>query len=135
MQVFKDENIANPREFFKTNLVCREYLSRIKWGDFYICKECSWRKCHTLPKSLNRVCNSCGDLESPTKETIFFNLRFKLPVAFSIVIDVLEGVEEVSPGVIAKRYRLTKRPVEKFINKLNAAIEKGGEKHLFLRVE
>jgi len=132
---FDGENIANPREFFRDDLICREYLSRIKWGDAYFCKKCSWKKYHTRPRCLSRVCNSCGTSESPTTGTIFYLLGFKINKGFSIVMDVFDDSREVSLHLLSKRYNITKKATRIFLEKLMKAIAmEDNSKHLFLRV-
>lgn len=134
MELFKNENIANPREFFKNNLICREYLSRIKWGDNYICNKCSWKKFHVRGKNLYRICNSCGTSESPTRDTIFFLIGFKITTAFSIVMDVLEMGDFISPEIVSRRYNITKKIAKKFLERFKTALNMKDKRHLFLRI-
>ena len=81
MEIFKGQNLIEFAERFKTDQDCREYLSKIKWSEQYICRKCNHTKSQ-IRKDFARTCNICSDTESATANTLFHKVKFGLKKAF-----------------------------------------------------
>ena len=95
MEIFKGQNILEFGEWFKTDQDCREYLSKIKWSEHYICRKCKHTKSQER-KDFSRTCNICSDTESTTANTLFHKVKFGLRKAFYICFEMSTSTKSLS---------------------------------------
>ena len=85
MEIFKGQNLIEFAERFRTDQDCREYLSKIKWSEQYVCRKCGHTKSQKR-KDFARTCNICSDTESATANTLFHKVKFGLKKHFLFVL-------------------------------------------------
>ena len=84
MEQFKGKNILNFVKELPNDEKCKEYLSRYKWQDGFVCQKCKGtRGC--MKKGYIYHCYSCDHVESATSNTLFHKVKFGLQKAFCIV--------------------------------------------------
>ena len=70
-------------------------------------------------KNYTKSCISCKRRYRPTYNTLFHNVRFGLPKAIHLYLEVRQGTE-LSSIKLAQKYRLRQGTVSKFIRKIKA---------------
>ncbi len=70
MKLFQGQNLLEFSERFKTDLDCKEYLSKITWKDDYNCVTCGHKKSQ-IRKDYSRTCNKCSHTETASSNTLF----------------------------------------------------------------
>jgi len=70
---------------FPTKEACLEYIAGRKWHDGFSCIRCRHKRYSNGMKYLDRQCNNCHYIESPTANTLFHKVKFSLVKAFRIV--------------------------------------------------
>lgn len=81
MEIFKGQNLIVFAECLKKDKNCKEYLSKVKWSEQYVCRKYNHTKSQIL-KNFARTCNICSDSESATANTLFHKVKFGIKKAF-----------------------------------------------------
>lgn len=121
MNIFKDQNLLEFAEQFKTDENCKEYLAGIKWKDSYECRKCQ-NKTFQIRKNFSRTCNKCSDTESPTANTIFHRVRFGIRTAFFICFEMATSTKSLSARQMGVRYGITEKTARLFMLKIREAM-------------
>jgi hypothetical protein len=66
------------------------------------------------------ICKNCKKKHSPSKGTIFENVRFGIVKAMNIVYDIETSNEYLSSVAISKKYEITQKTAWGFIQKVNS---------------
>lgn len=83
----------------------------------FICGSCGGSNFYKA-KNLDKVCMDCKKRKSPTKDTIFENVRFGLVKAFSIMAFCYDNNFNVSSTELAVKFKITQKTAWHFKNKL-----------------
>ncbi len=75
------ETIFEFEERFRTEELCREYLTQIRWPEGFICTRCGHKKAWHMKRGLYR-CQNCDYQVSITAGTIFQDTRKPLRLWF-----------------------------------------------------
>ncbi len=68
--------------WFRDDEACREFLTRVRWPDGFICPKCAARDAWRTARGM-WMCRSCGRQTSVTAGTIFHRSRYPLRVWFA----------------------------------------------------
>jgi len=122
MDIFRGQNLIEFAERFKTDEDCKEYLSKIKWEDSYICRKCGYPKCQ-VRKDFSRTCNHCSDTESPSAGTLFHKVKFGLRKAFFICFEMATTTKSLSASQVCVRYGIRENTARLFMHKVREAMK------------
>ena len=117
MENFKGKSIIKFSERFSSDLVCKKYLSDIKWVNGFKCKKCGHKK-FSKRKDYTRTCTLCKHNESPTAHTTFHKVKFGLQKAFFITFEMVNSTKSLSASQIAKRYEISRKTAWLFMHKI-----------------
>jgi len=135
MDIFRGQNLIEFAERFKTDEDCKEYLSKIKWADSYICRKCGHTK-YQERKDFSRTCNLCSDTESPSASTLFHKVKFGLRKAFFICFEMTTTTKSLSASQMSVRYGIRENTARLFMHKVREAMKSsenfpmGGNVHI-----
>ena len=87
MELFKEQNLTEFSERFKTDENCKEYLANMKWHDGFKCVKCH-HSASQIRKNFARTCNKCSHTETAAANTLFHRVRFGLRKAFFICFEM-----------------------------------------------
>lgn len=113
------KEIKRIKGMFNNNINCLKFLytnNRIK-----ICESCEGKDFYRVTDFENTfkiICKTCKKKISPTKNTLFDNVRFGLVKAFHIYIEVMLCEKDFSSVEIAFRYNITQKTAWKFLRKI-----------------
>lgn len=122
MEIFKDQNLIEFAERFKSDQDCREYLSNIKWSKHYVCRKCSHTKSQ-IRKDYARTCNICSDTESAMANTLFHKVKFGLRKAFFICFEMATTTKNLSASQMAVRFGVQEKTARMFMQKVREAMK------------
>ncbi len=122
MKIFTGQNLLEFSDRFKTDLDCKEYLSKIKWEYGYSCRKCG-HNAFQLRKDYSHVCNICCHIESPTAHTLFHKVKFGVRKAFFICYEMATTTKSLSASYMAVRYGVTERTARLFMHKVREAMK------------
>jgi len=122
MEIFKGQNLIKFAEHFKTDQDCREYLSKIKWSEQYVCRKCNHTKSQ-IRKDFARTCNICSDTESATANTLFHKVKFGLKKAFFICFEMDTTTKSLSASQTAVRFGVQEKTARLFMQKVREAMK------------
>lgn len=128
MEIFKGENLVEFTERFKTDEICKKYLSDIKWESGYCCRKCKHTK-YQERKDFSRTFNLCSDTESPSANTLFHKVKFGIRKAFFICFEMSATTKGISASQASKRYGIREITARLFMHKVREAM-KSSQKHL-----
>jgi len=123
MKKFKNDNIIEFFNTFKTDKDCLEYIASIKWKDGFKCSKCNHANFTIRELNFARVCNFCYRIESPTANTLFHKVKFGTRKAFGIIYEMSAASKELSSSQIAKRYSISRPTASLFANKVHKAMK------------
>lgn len=107
---------------------CLQALSNLKWKNGFECKRCHYHKSFSTKEGY-KECNSCHYMETPTSGTLFHNIKFGLPRAFCLTYEVFSShPNEVNVVDLSRRYKLSIKTTQKFIDRVKAVISFCDEK-------
>lgn len=101
---------------FSTDLKCKKALENLNLKQFS-CSSCGGNTFYKA-KNLDKVCMTCKKRTSPTKDTIFENVRFGIVKAFEFAIYCHSNNYEKSSIELATKFGLTQKTAWHFKNKL-----------------
>ena len=103
---------------FPTDDSCMEYLAKSKWEAGFSCPNCGHQGyCH--PKgSLNRKCNRCKHIASPTSGTLFHKCKFSLQKAFMIIFLISTSKSGISSCELSRKVGLRQKTCYSFKRKV-----------------
>lgn len=101
---------------FSTDLKCRKILYQMH-PEAFICGSCGGSTFYKS-KNLDKVCITCKKRKSPSKDTIFENVRFGLVKAFSIMAFCYDEGFKTSSTELAVKFKITQKTAWHFKNKL-----------------
>jgi len=126
------KEIKRIKEIFNNDINCLKFLysyNRIK-----TCESCEGKdfyRATVFENTFKIICKGCKKKISPTKNTLFDNVRFGLVKAFHIYIEVMLSEKDFSSVEIAFRYNLTQKTAWKFLRKIkNTDIKYPVEKYI-----
>lgn len=122
MDIFRGQNLIEFAERFKTDEDCKEYLSKIKWADSYICRKCGYQK-YQVRKDYSRTCNHCSDTESSSAGTLFHKVKFGLRKAFFICFEMATTTKSLSASQMSVRYGIRENTARLFMHKVREAMK------------
>ncbi len=125
MELFQGQNLLEFAEHFKTDLDCKEYLSKMKWEDAYSCVKCGHKKSQ-IRKDYSRTCNKCSHTESSTSNTLFHKVKFGLRKAFFIAFEMTTTTKSLSASQMGVRYGVTDKTARLFMHKIREAMKSSG---------
>lgn len=125
MDIFRGQNLLEFSDRFKTDLDCKEYLSRIKWKEGFKCVKCDHGAAQ-VRKDFSRTCNICGHTESATANTLFHKVRFGVRKAFFICFEMATSTKGLSASYMGLRYGVTEKTARLFMLKVREAMESSG---------
>lgn len=103
MDIFKDQNLLEFSERFKTDEDCKEYLANIKSKKQYKCLKCGHTACQKR-RDFSRVFNKCSHIESATSNTLFHKVKFGVRKAFFICFEMATIIKSLSASYMGVRY-------------------------------
>lgn len=122
MKIFKEQNLIEFAEQFKTDQDCKKYLSEIKWSEGYTCRKCGHTRCQ-VRKDYSRTCNICSDTESATANTLFHKVKFGLRKAFFVCFEMATTTKSLSASQMAVRFGVHQRTARLFMHKVREAMK------------
>ena len=122
MEIVKGQNLIEFAERFKSDQDCREYLSKIKWSEQYVCRKCSHTKSQ-IRKDYARTCNICSDTESAMANTLFHKIKFGLRKAFFICFEMVTTTKSLSASQMALRFGVQEKTARMFTQKVREAMK------------
>jgi len=105
-----------------TDQDCREYLSKVKWSEGFVCRKCKHTKSQ-IRKDFARTCNICSDTESVMANTLFHKVKFGLRKAFFICFEMSTSTESLSVTQTAYRCGIHQRTARLFMHKVREAVK------------
>ncbi len=123
--MFFGYNLIEFQECFHSNQTCLEYLSIIKWKDGFICQRCSNITSSKVRDTLNKKCNRCKHIHSPTSGTLFHGCKIPLKKAFLMVFLIVTEKKGVSSGGLSRRLSIRQKTCYLFKRKVAAALGQG----------
>lgn len=126
------KEIKKIKGMFCNDINCLKFLyinNQIKTCDS--CEGVEFYRVRDFENSFKIICKTCKKKISPTKNTLFDNVRFGLVKAFHIYIEVKLNKKNISSVEIANRYNLTQKTAWKFLSKIkNSTIKYPVETYL-----
>lgn len=126
MDVFKGQNLLEFSDQFKSDEICKEYLSQLKAELGYNCLRCNHSACQ-IRKDFARQCNICGHIESATANTLFHKVKFGVRKAFFICFEMATTTKSLSASYMAARYGVTEKTARLFMMKVREAMSSSRE--------
>tara|TARA_B100000809_G_scaffold185392_1_gene183489 strand:+ start:1681 stop:2214 length:534 start_codon:yes stop_codon:yes gene_type:complete len=125
MELFQSQNILDFSERFKTDLDCKEYLSKIKWQDAYNCVKFGHKKSQ-IRKDYSRTCNKCSHAETASSNTSFHKVKFGLRKAFFIAFEMTTTTKSLSASQMGVSYLVSDKTARLFMHKIREALKSSG---------
>ena len=125
MDIFKGQNLLEFSEYFKTDLDCKEYLSKFKWEKGFKCVKCNHTK-YQKRKDFSRTCNICSHTETASANTLFHKVKFGLRKAFFICFEMSTSTKSLSASYMGVRFGVTEKTARLFIHKVREAMKSSG---------
>lgn len=122
MEIFQGQNLIEFAERFKSDEVCKEYLSHFKWSEDFKCLKCNYTGCQ-IRSNYSRTCNRCSHTESATANTLFHKVKFGLRKAFFICFEMSTTTKSFSASHIAVRFGITEKTARLFMHKIREAMK------------
>ncbi len=126
------KEIKRIKGMFNNDINCLKFLytnNQIKTCDS--CEGKDFYRVTDFENTFKIICKTCKKKISPTKNTLFDNVRFGLVKAFHIYIEVTLNEKDFSSVEIAFRYNITQKTAWKFLKKIkNTAIKYPIERHI-----
>ncbi len=122
MDVFKDQNLLEFSDRFKTDLDRKEYLASIKSKRGFICSRCN-HTAYQKRKDFARHCNICNHIESATANTLFHKVKFGDRKAFFICFEMATSTKSLSASYMSVCYGITEKTARLFMHKVREAID------------
>lgn len=125
MEIFKGQNLMAFTEHFRTDQYGREFLSNINWFNGYVCSNCGhtkWQIC----KCFARTCNSSGNTESATGNTLFYKGKFGLINSFFFCFEMAMTTKSLSAFHAAVRLGAQEKTARMFMQKVREAMKRSG---------
>ena len=126
MDIFKGQNLLEFSDRFKTDEICKEYLSELKAEMGYSCLKCKHSACQNR-KDFARQCNICGHIESSTANTLFHKVKFGVRKAFFICFEMATTTKSLSASYMGTRYGVTEKTARLFMMKVREAMASSGK--------
>lgn len=123
--MFFGYNLIEFQECFHSNQTCLEYLSIIKWKDGFICQRCSNATSSRVKDTLNKKCNRCKHIHSPTSGTLFHRCRIPLRKAFLMVFLIVTEKKGASSCGLSRKLSIRQKTCYLFRRKVAAALGQG----------
>ena len=124
---FKSLTIFEFQERFPDEDACYEYLIELKWGNDFICPNCSHTNYCNGKRPYDRQCTSCHRICSPTSGTLFHKLKFSVLKAFYIVYYVSTNKKGISSTELSRKLGLRQKTCWSFKQKVMKAMESSGK--------
>ena len=125
MALFKGRNLLELTDRFKTDLDCKQYLSKIKWKDSFKCVKCN-DGAGRVRKDFSRSCNICGHTESASASALFHKVKFGVRKAFFICFEMETSTKSLSASYMGVLYGVTEKTARLFMFKVLEAMESNG---------
>ena len=125
MELFQGQNLLEFAEHFKTDLDCKEYLSKLKWKDEFKCVKCKHTRSQ-IRKDYSRTCNTCSHTETAPSNTLFHKVKFGLRKAFFIAFEMATTTKSLSASQMGVRYGVTEKTARLFMHKVREAMKSSG---------
>jgi len=106
MHIFKDQNLLEFSDRYKSDDACKEYLANIKAESSFKYLRFNHAACQTR-SDFSRQCNICRRTESATADTLFHKVKFGVRKAFFICFEVLTFTKSLSANYMGVRYGVT----------------------------
>lgn len=103
-----------------TEEACKVYLSELKWKFGFKCIKCENSSYYRLSKNemySSRKCKNCSYIESPTTNTIFANIKFKLVIAFKLYEKVRNNFN-IKISELSKVFKIRRQTISNFKKKV-----------------
>ncbi len=123
--MFSGYNLIEFQECFNSNQICLEHLSALKWRHGFVCQRCSNTSSSRVKDTLNRKCNRCKHIHSPTSGTLFHRCKIPLTKAFLMVFLVVTEKKGVSSCSLSRRLSIRQKTCYLFKRKVSAALVQG----------
>jgi len=125
MEIFKDFTQAAFEQEFPNEDACLEYLSNLKWGDGFVCRNCGHTHYCQGKSPFSRRCTKCKHLESATAHTLFHKCKLPLNEAFGMMHFICRkpGISSYELAKIFNRRQMTCWNLKK---KVKHCLESGG---------
>lgn len=110
------------KSIFNTEEKCLRFL--LVNNEIETCNSCNGTEFYygdDFEKTFKKVCKTCKKKISPTKDTIFQNVKFGLVTAFCIYIEYKLCNKELSSVEVANTYHITQKTAWEFLNKIKNA--------------
>ncbi len=101
---------------------CKEYLSKYKWHDGFVCSKCQGTK-GCMKKGYKYHCYNCNHVESSTANTLFHKVKFGLQKAFCVVFEMTTSSKSLSSTQLAERYGVSQTSMWFFMQKVRKSME------------
>ena len=122
MELFKEQNLTEFSERFKTDENCKEYLANMKWHDGFKCVKCH-HSASQIRKNFARTCNKCSHTETAAANTLFHRVRFGLRKAFFICFEMSTTTKQLSSSRTGVRFGVTEKTARLFMHKVREAMK------------
>jgi transposase-like protein len=122
MEIFRDQNLIEFAERFKTDDVCKTYLSGIKWEEGFTCRKCGHAR-YQERKNYSRTFNLCSDTESPMAYKLVHKVKFGLRKAFFMCIEMATTTKSLSASQMSVRFGVRENTARLFMHKDREAIK------------
>jgi len=113
-------------ERFPDENSCYVELSRLKWGNVFKCKKCSYDKYCKATRPYDRQCNRCHHVESVTSGTLFHKVKFSILKAFYIVYLVSTNKKGITSTELSRKLELRQKTCWMFKQKVMRAMKSSG---------
>jgi transposase-like protein len=127
MQRLKEISRAEFENEFGEKEACLFYLSELKWGDGYQCRNCKENRYTKGKQAYSRRCKKCGYDESATSHTMFHKLKFGIDKAFSILYELANSKKGANSVWLSERYDINQKTAWLFRSKAQTVMSSSKE--------
>lgn len=123
MKLFKEDNLLEFTERFKTEEDCRQYLIDLKWSNGFKCPKCGCKKTERSKTWYYKRCKECKYDESVTANTLFHKIKFPLLKAFHILFRLSTSKKGSSSVQLSRDFGVNQKTAWLFRQKAQVAMK------------
>ena len=134
MEPFYPQTILELEDHFATDDACREYLTRLRWPNGFVCPRCGHQGGWTATRG-RLICQSCRHQTSVTSGTIFQGTHKPLRLWFQAIWQVTSPEHVASARDVQQILGVRYPTARAWMHKLRRAAIRPEQDRLFGRVE
>ena len=103
------KSLDNLYRKFTTERICREWLSKVRWGEVVVCPHCGSIIVYRSKSKVSYHCDECNNCFTPLYGTIFQSTKLPLRKWFVAIWLVINNKKGVSSAMLSRELGITQK--------------------------